>query len=406
LSLVSVDPRNGRARDRLEWVDLVPNRDGLLVTPWLVLVSHLEDRTAPGFARRSLRVALGDVVEARLRRGGARAQVVRMPVGRPPGEEHPLTVQPIELRVTVLNSESGGPPIVGGDSAGAREAMRHQIAVLNDVFAPCGISAGPVERIEVVTTDPPGPCLLSVGGRTGLPSAGGDVRLTVDGERYGPFRVGAGYTPAETGRLLARELKAAGFVVDLSVNARAANAAFPTVDILVRRQDRALVDLGVWSDEPLTTDPAQSLSIGEVQLDDGLEPFGPNDFAGGTLEERTLVKALSSGNPRVVEVFVVSRFTGLRKQGESFVSSNESSLKNVAIVDWRALGRARQAYTLAHEIGHILLDDLEHPDARGDRRPFLLMHSRASSAFGGPMRITASQCETMRENAAAIRSSS
>jgi hypothetical protein len=254
--------------------------------------------------------------------------------------------------------------------------------------------------------DPPGPCLLSVGGRSGLPSAGGDVRLVVDGERHGPFRVGVGYTPVETARLLARELTAAGFTVDLSVNARALNAAFPTADIVVRRQDRSLVDLGVWNDEPLTTDPSQPLSIGEVRLDDGLEPFGPNDFAVGTVEERTLVKALGSGNPRLVEVFVVSHFTGLRKQGESFVSSNGSSLKNVAIVDWRALGRARQAYTLAHEIGHVLLDDLGHPDARGDNRPFLLMHSRSSSAVGGPMRITADQCETMRRNAAVLRPSS
>jgi hypothetical protein len=260
-----------------------------------------------------------------------------------------------------------------------------------------------VAEVEVVVADPPGPCLLAVGGRNGLPSAGGEVRLVVDGERVGPFHVGVGYTPVETARLLARELTSAGFVIDLSVNARAADAAFPSADIVVRRQDHSLADLAVWNDEPLTTDPTQALAIGAVQLDDGLEPFGPNDFAVGTLEERALVKALESGNPRVIEIFVVSRFTGLRKQGESFVSSNGSSLKNVAVVDWRALGRARQAYTLAHEIGHILLDDLEHPDARGDNRPFLLMHSRSSSAVGGPMRITAEQCETMRRNAAGLR---
>ncbi|MBW2277798.1 MAG: hypothetical protein JRF63_09920 [Deltaproteobacteria bacterium] len=402
LTLASVDPRTSRVRDRLRFVDLVRHRDGRLATPWLVLVSHPEDRSAPGFARRSLNVALGDVVQARLRLGGDRAQVFRMPVGRPSGERHPLAVRPIELRVSVLNAEAGGPPIVGGDMEGAREVMRHQISVLNDVLAPCGISAGPVAEVEVTVVDPPGPCLLSVGGRSGLPSAGGDVRLTVDGERYGPFRVGVGYAPVETARVLARKLEEAGFVADLSFNARASNAAFATTDIVVRHQDGSLADLGAWLDEPLTTDRVQSLSIGEVQLDDGLEPFGPNELATGTLEERTLVKALCAGDPRVIEIFVVSRFTGLRKQGESFVGSNRSALANVAIVDWRALGRARQAYTLAHEIGHILLDDLEHPDSRGDRRPFLLMHSRASSAVGGPMRITPEQCEVMRANAAAL----
>ena len=402
LTLVSRNPLGSRVRDRLRSVDLVRHRDGRLATPWLVLVSHPEDRSAPGFARRSLRVALGDVVEARLRRGGDRAQVFSMPVGRPAGEEHPLAVRPVELRVSVLRAGAGGPPIVGGDPSGAREVMRHQLTVFNDVFAPCGISAGTVDEVEVAVVDPPGACLLSVGGRAGLPSTGGEVRLTVDGERHGPFRVGVGYSPVETARVLARKLEEAGFVAQLSVNARVSNAALATSDIVVRRQDGSLAELGLWVDEPLTTDRAQPLSIGEVQLDDGLEPYGPNDLAAGTVEERTLVKALSEGDPRVIEIFVVSRFTGLRKQGESFVGSNRSALRNAAIVDWRALGRARQAYTLAHEVGHVLLDDLEHPDSRGDHRPFLLMHSRASSAIGGPMRITPKQCEQMRATAAAL----
>jgi len=403
LTLASVDPLSGRVRDRLRDVDLVRRRDGRLATPWLVLVSHEEDRWAKGLERRSLRVALGDEVEARVRRGGDRALVFRMPVGRPPGEDHPLAVQRVPLRVTVLKAERGGPPIVGGDASGAREVMRHQIAVLDEVLAACMISAGPAEDVEVLTADPPGPCLLSVGGRLGLPSSGGLVRLTVDGRRLGPFRVGAGYAPVETARVLARELEQADLTAGLSVNARIGSAAFPSADLLVRRQDGTPADLGVWPDEPLTTDPVQTLSIGEVRLDDGLEPFGPNDLAAGTLEERTLVKALASGDTRVVEVFVVSSFTGLRKQGESFVASSRSALRNVAIVDWRALMRARQAYTLAHEIGHVLLDDLEHPDARGDRRPFLLMHSRASSALDGPMRVTPEQCAVMRANAARLK---
>jgi hypothetical protein len=404
LTLASVDPETGRVRDRLRWVDLARRRDGRLITPWLVLVSHPEDRTTPGLARRTLRVALGDVVEARLRRGGDRARVFRMPVGRPAGEDHPLAIRRIELRASVLRSAPGGPPIVGGDPTGAQEVMRHQIRVLNDVLAPCGISTGPVEEVEVAVVDPPGHCMLSVGGRAALPSAGGDARLTVDGERLGPFRVGAGFSPVETARVLARELRDAGFEARVSVNARIANAAFPTADIVVRRRGGAPAELGLWPDEPLSTDSAQEISIGVVSLDDGLEPFGPNDLAVGTLEERTLVKALSSGEPRVLEVFVVNRFTGSRKQGESFVASNRSALANVAIVDWRALDRARQAYTLAHELGHVLLDDLEHPDSRGDRRPFLLMHSRASSAVGGPMRITKEQCQIMRANAAALAS--
>jgi hypothetical protein len=396
LTLVSVNPANGRVRDRLRDVELVPGPRGRLISPWLVLVSSAEDRAAPHLLRHALKVALGDRVEARARLGAARAVLSSMSVGMPPGGESPQSIRRLALRVTVLRTEPGGSPIVGGGESGARDVVRHQVSVLNEVFAPCAITAGRPEDVEVVVADPPGPCMLSVGGRSGLPSAGGQVRLTADGRRYGPWKVGVGYTPVETARALSRELEAVGFAVELSVNARGANAAFGTADLIVRRRDGELAELGGWPDRPLSTDRRQSLVIGAVRLDDGLEPYGPNDLVAGTLEERTLVKALASGNPRVAEVFVVSRFTGSRKQGESFVASNRSALQSAAIVDWRALARARQAYTMAHELGHLLLDDLGHPDGRGDPRTFLLMHSRSSSAVGGPRRLTPEQCAAMR----------
>lgn len=402
LGLASVDGTSGRVRDRLRWVVLRRDGEGHLATPWLVLVSNAGDRSSPQLAGRALRVALGDLVEARVRRGGGRAVVHRIPVGRPPGEDHPRSIRQLRLRVTVLRTESGGPPIVGGDLTGARDVIAHQVAVIDEVLAACGIRAGPAEAVEIVVVDPPGPCLLSVGGRTGLPSAGGEVRLVVDGERLGPLRVGSGYAPVETARFLAHAIEDAGYTVDLTINARMPSAAFPTADVLVRRADGSLAELGVWREEPLTTDSMQELAIGAVRLDDGLEPYGANDIAAGTLEERTLVKALAGGDPSAVEIFVISRFTGLQKQGESFVRANRSSMRNAAIVDWRALERARQAYTLAHELGHVLLDDLEHPDTHGDRRPFLLMHSRSASAVGGPMRVTPVQCEAMRARAAAL----
>jgi hypothetical protein len=399
LSLASVDPQSGRTRDRLPLIELHQDGAGWLTTPWLVVVSNSEDRNAPHLARRSLRVTLGDRVEARVRRGAGRAEVSSLMVGRPTGEAHPLAIVKFPLRATVLTSTPGGPPLVGGNVPGARVVMRHQLAVLNEVLASCAITVGPLADVEIAIADPPGPCLLAVGGPIGLPSAGGEVRLTVDGNRLGPLKVGAGYTPLETARILSRVLERAGFLVEMSVNARANNAAFETADLVVRRADGDLAELGSWDEQPLTTDPLQPLAIGAVRLDDGLEPYGPNSLRAGTLEERTLVKALASGERKAVEIFVVSRLTGSRKQGESFVASNGSSVRDVAIVDLRALGRARQAYTLAHEVGHVLLDDLGHPDGRGDRRTFLLMHSRSSSAVGGPRRLTPAQCDAMRSRA-------
>jgi hypothetical protein len=71
------------------------------------------------------------------------------------------------------------------------------------------------------------------------------------------------------------------------------------------------------------------------------------------------------------------------------------------IIDWRALARARQSFTVPHEIGHLLLGDLTHPDGRGDRRPWLLMNSRASSAVGGPRLIDPASCALMRDRLSA-----
>jgi hypothetical protein len=74
----------------------------------------------------------------------------------------------------------------------------------------------------------------------------------------------------------------------------------------------------------------------------------------------------------------------------------------VVILDLPALARARQSYTLAHEVAHLLLDDLGHPDDAGDLRPSLLMSSFASSAVDGPKRLTAADCEAMRTRSAGL----
>ena len=121
------------------------------------------------------------------------------------------------------------------------------------------------------------------------------------------------------------------------------------------------------------------------------------------MEERSLVKLLAPAGARGpagrrrVDVFVVGRFATPGRQGESFVTGGRSRLGDVTIVDWRAFFRARQAYALPHEIAHVLLGDLGHPDARGDDRRGLLMHSRASAALRGPRHLTPSECDAIRD---------
>ncbi len=368
----------------------------MLATPWLVAVSSREDREAPELEGRALLVRLTDRVEARVRRGGGRARVSLRRVARPAGEDHPLSVRRLSVRVTVLRARRGGPPVVGGDERGAREVARHQLAVLDEVLAQCAIRVGPPREVEVLVADPPGPSLLAVGGDLGTPSAGGRIRLEVDGRRLDPWHVGTGNTPIETARDIAWRLREAGYLADPSANARNPHQAYGTADVVVRRADGTPAELSGWPGEPLSTDPAQPLEIGSVRLEDGLRPYGSRTILSGTVEERALVKLLGSTDQETVDLFLVNRFTGGGKQGESFVRSSGSSLSGVAIADLLALERTRQTYAVAHEIGHVLLDELGHPEDRGDDRPGLLMHSRSSSAVDGPRRITPRQCERMR----------
>ncbi|MFO8071902.1 MAG: hypothetical protein R6V85_08505 [Polyangia bacterium] len=396
ISVWSVPSGGTRARDRVADLPLVRVEKGMLATPWLVAVSSREDQRAPELEGRALLVRLTDRVEARVRRGGGRARVSARRVARPPGEHHPLSVRRLSVRVTVLRARRGGSPVVGDDERGAREVARHQLAVLNEVLAQCAIWVGPPREADVRVADPPGPSLIAVGGDLGTPSAGGRIRLEVDGRRLDPWHVGSGNTPIETARDIARRLREAGYLAESSANARNPHQAYGTADVVVRRADGTPAELGGWAGEPLSTDPAQPLEIGEVRLEDGLRPYDRRTILSGTVEERALVKLLGSREQNAVDLFLVNRFTGGGKQGESFVRSSGSSLSGVAIADRLALERTRQAYAVPHEIGHVLLDDLGHPDARGDDRPGLLMHSRSSSAVDGPRRITPRQCELMR----------
>ncbi len=394
VSLVSVDPSTGRIRDRLEIRSLNPDAQGRPTSPWLVLVSDADDRSAPHLADCALRARFGDRVEARVRVGGARATTLMMPVRKTHAAATGIaSSKRLHVNVRVLRDSPGGGPLIGGDEAGARAVMEHQIEVLREIMTQCDIEVVVRAAEQFVVADPPGPCLLAVGERYGLPSGGGEVRLVVDGKRLGPWKVGEGYTPLETARLLARHLVQVGFRPELSENAKLPSFAFATADIVVRRADGALAEVTSWSDEAISTDPRQSLDIGSVTLADGIDSYDDNSAFAGTIEERTLIKALVGPRDRAINIFAINRFSSNKKQGESFIPASGSSIKNTVLVDANALLRARQSYALSHEVGHVLLDDLGHPDARGDGRTWLLMHSNSSSAVDGPKRLTAEECE-------------
>jgi len=133
--------------------------------------------------------------------------------------------------------------------------------------------------------------------------------------------------------------------------------------------------------------------IGSVDLTDGLQHFTDMDAMAGTLEERTLLKALDDGDPTTIEIVVVPLFAGGGRIGESFIGSDLSSIRNVVLLDRAGIRARKSSLTLAHELGHVLMDQPGHPDDYGVDTPTSLMDSDAADASPfGPRRISVEEC--------------
>jgi hypothetical protein len=226
-----------------------------------------------------------------------------------------------------------------------------------------------------------------------MPASGGEIRLRIDGKAV-TVPIARGASPDRAAEHLARAAEHAGFVAVVSANARIAPGASGSVDVSMRRRDGHLATVDtVLPSAPLTTDASLVVRIGSVDLSDGLQHFGDMDSVAGTLEERTLIKALDDGDPGTIEVVVVPFFAGGGRIGESFIASDRSSVRNAVILDRAGVRARRSSFTLAHELGHVLMDMPGHPDDYGVDTPTLLMDSDGSdSSPFGPRRLTIDEC--------------
>ena len=105
-------------------------------------------------------------------------------------------------------------------------------------------------------------------------------------------------------------------------------------------------------------------------------------------------KAFDDGEPSTLELYVVPSFGGDSRIGESFIFADGGAIKDVVLEDRASLRADRASFTLAHELGHVLLDQPGHPDDFGLDTPTRLMDADAvnASAFG-PRRLTIAECE-------------
>jgi hypothetical protein len=348
------------------------------------------DRNHPLVLARSIKAELGGALAVASERGD-KLQMIRVagPRRSPIGAIERFRAR---LRVILVRLSPRGPPPVGGDDAGALAVARAEVGRANALWGACGVSFGPPAELDVVVVDPPRPHLLALGCDHGLPASGGVVRVRVDGRDI-KVALTAGMTPRAAARAVATSLRAAGFTVRVSDNPPIGAGAFGSADVLVRRRDGALASIEAPGSGPISTDPTLRACVGRVDLEDGLQHFGDIDAIAGTVEERALIKAFDDGDPSSIEVFVVPSFAGGGRIGESFISADGGGIRNVLIEDRAGIRADRASFALAHELGHVLLDDPGHPDDFGADTPTRLMDADAANASAyGPRRLLLDEC--------------
>lgn len=358
--------------------------------PMRAVIDEL-DRDHPLAKGRSVRAVLGGALRLVTADEGAVLSTLRVE-GPRQSAEGPLRRHRLDLRVDLVRRSPGGKPPVGLDDAQAITVMRAELTRAAMLWGACGIGFGPIDQVPVRVVDPPTSHLLAFGADLGLPATGGVVRLRVEG-RDVSVDVPAGARPAEAARLAARAIERAGFVVRVSPNAVIGPGAHPSVDLLVRKRDGALATLEGPKTGALSTDRTLGVAIGRVDFEDGLTHFGDGDSIAGTLEERTLLKGLDDGDPTTIDLVLIPSFGGGGRIGESFIVADDGAIRNTFLLDRAGVRSDRSSSALAHELGHVLLDEPGHPDDFGFDTPTLLMDADASSptAFG-PRRIPAAQC--------------
>lgn len=397
--LVAREPAGG-VTDTIESVTFgsVPCPPGTLAglscgsTVPIRLVPDEIDRNHPTTMERSLRATLGGVVDLVVPTSERRLGSVR--VGGPRDTAiGPMARYRGHLRVFLVRPTVGGPPPVGSDDAGALTLARSEVAQASALWAACGIGFGPPSDVEIAVVDPPRTHLVALGcGHAMASDTGGRIRLRVDGHDI-TVPIESNVAPYGAARVLAASITKAGFVARVSDNPAIGATLLGSSDVIVRRRTGELALIEAPMSGPLVTDPRLTVCLGRVDLEDGLQHFGDVDAIAGTIEERALIKAFDDGDPTTIEVFVVPSFASGGRIGESFIGADGGSVRNVLIEDRGALRADRASFALAHELGHILLDEPGHPDDFGRDTPSRLMDADATNGTAfGPRRLLVEEC--------------
>lgn len=358
-------------------------------TPPIRAAADEIDRSHPLVSDRSLRVELGGSLLVELAPGVG--QQIRV------GGPRKTAIGPIKryrasLRVRLIRTSPGGAPPLGETDEAAISLARQQVALANMLWGQCGISFGAPDQTDIKLVDPPPASLVTVGCDLGTVSTGGMIRLQVDGQRIA-VDVNEGRVPWQVALRLAREIEKHRLRVVLSPNPRIGPSPFGGVDLLVFRKEGTGAVVTAAGPGTASTDRGLGVCVGRADLAAGLRHFYDPDAVAGTFDERQLLKWIDDRDPTTINVVMISAFARGGRIGESFLGGNDASVRNTVVIDRAGVRAGRASFTLAHEIGHVLLEVPGHPDDYGVDTPTLLMDSDSvdPSAFG-PRRLTIREC--------------
>ncbi len=356
------------------------------------LVTEQSDRHDAGGAYRSVVVDFGGSVELY---GDGPRPVMSLRVAGPFGLASALRLR---MRAVVVRYDDSGASGPGATDSDAQRRVARDLRLALAAWNQCGIGVGADMPITFVAKPPAH--LLAVGAGYGLPASGGTVRLQLAGQPLS-VAIGKGTSALGAALLIADAARKLGYRVEIAENERSLAQAQSSVDLSFRTRTGKLATLSASA--PVSDDATLDVRIGEVDLRDGLEHFREEDSQTGTLEERTLLRAVSDGDPTRVTLVLIPAFGGSgARLGESFIPSDGSTLAPMVLVDQRGVSMGAASMVAPHELGHVLLDQPGHPDAFGVDTPTRLMDSDASdpSAYG-PRRLTLDECKLARSRSLA-----
>ncbi len=360
-------------------------------TPALRLSFHPIERNHASLAHRTL---VGEVGGSILLRAQER-NLWAMPVGAPEElEEDGPGRYRVHLRTRIVRTHPRGAPSVGADDAEAIAIARQELGAASRLWGQCGITLGPPDEWDIEVVDPPPNALLVVGCGGGFPASGGSIDLRI-GARRVLLRTHPGESPEWVATRLYAQLLELGVPVRFHENPQIESAALPSFDLLLTALGTPPVNVSGWGGDgaPLSSDPSLGVCAVKVDLADGLKHFTDFDAAAGTEEERALLRGLMDEDPTSIDWVVVSSFAGVGRIGESFIFAPGVSIQNALVLDRMGLHAGARSFTLAHELGHILLALPGHPDDYGVDTPHDLMDSDAAdSTVFGPRRLSLQQC--------------